>query len=139
MDSARKNLFLHQKGEGYVCHKSSEDSGSPIPYRDTRNCLQFRSFEEGEGIKNIGTLDAYVNFRYLTESILGHAGRNSSIAQVNPKLNEELLSNLFLKHYIHYQFFVDLLGARYCDCFTFFPYNKSGKQILLLLFERLGS
>lgn len=38
---------------------------------------------------------------------------------MNLKLNEELLSNLFLKHYIHYQFFVDLLSARYCDCFTF--------------------
>lgn len=41
--------------------------------------LNMRGFEEGEGIKNIGTLDAYVNFSYLTESILGHSLGESQI------------------------------------------------------------
>lgn len=51
-------------------------------------------------------LDAFVNVSYLKESIWGEGVlEGTSRARVNPKLNEQLVSNLFLKHYIHYQIF----------------------------------
>lgn len=57
----------------------------------------------------------------------------ASRAQVNPKLNEDLVSNLLLKHYIHYQIFLGLLSAKHCvNYYTCFPYGKSEQRLLHL-------
>lgn len=80
-----------------------------------------------EVLETLQFLGAYVNFIYLKDSIFGYL-EGASIAQVNLKLNEELVSNLFLRHYTHHQFLVGLLGARHCiNYLTLFPCNTSVK------------
>lgn len=77
-------------------------------------------------MKTLELQDAYVNFSYLKDSIFGSMLEGASIAWVILKLNEELVSNLFWRHYTHRQFLVGLLGARHCIYnLMLFPYNTS--------------
>lgn len=54
-----------------MCHRSSEDAGRPIAYRRQEIAFNPEALRREKALKTLELLDAYVNFSYLRESILG--------------------------------------------------------------------
>lgn len=60
-----------------MCHESSEDSGRPNLTQEIKEiAFHPEALRTEELLRTLELLEAYVNFSYLKDSILGHVGRN---------------------------------------------------------------
>lgn len=69
-------LLLSLEGRAVCVIRVLKTQGGPSLTGDIGNCLQSRSFEEGEGIEDTGTLGCLCEFQLPQGEHSGHGGRS---------------------------------------------------------------